>query len=127
MATVFVVGAARVLTKSTLPQVVDAWGRTWELIPFTMQMALIIITGFVLATSRPMQRLIQKIAGWPQSPRAAVALVAIFAMASSWINWGFSTIFSAMLGLEVARRVPRVDYRALAAASFMGVGSIDKA
>ena len=125
MATVFVVGAARVLTKSTLPQVVDAWGRGfWELIPFTMQMALIIITGFVLATSRPMQRLIQKIAGWPQSPRAAVALVAIFAMASSWINWGFSTIFSAMLGLEVARRVPRVDYRALAAASFMGVGSI---
>jgi short-chain fatty acids transporter len=125
MATAFVVGAAWALTRSTLPQVVDAWGRGfWELIPFTMQMALIIITGFVLATSRPMQRLIQKIAGWPQSPRAAVALVAIFAMASAWVNWGFSTIFTAMLGLEVARRVPRADYRALAAASFMGVGSV---
>jgi len=125
MATVFVVAAAWGATKSTIPQVVDAWGRGfWELIPFTMQMALIIITGYVLATSGPMQRLIRKIAGWPNSPRSAVALVAIFAMASAWVNWGFSTIFSAMLGLEVARRVPRADYRALAAASFMGVGSI---
>jgi len=125
MATVFVVGAAWVATKSTMPQVVDAWGRGfWELIPFTMQMALIIITGHVLATSRPMQRFIQRVALWPQSPRAAVVLVTLFALASSWINWGFSLIFSAMLGREVARRVAGVDYRALAAASFMGMGSI---
>jgi short-chain fatty acids transporter len=33
-------------------------------------------------------------------------------------------IFSAVLAREVARRVPRVDYRALAAATFLGLGSI---
>jgi short-chain fatty acids transporter len=125
VATVFVVVAAKIATKSTFPQVVDAWGRGfWELIPFTMQMALIIITGHVLATSRPMGRLIRMLARWPESPRSAVALVAAFSMATSWINWGFSLIFSAMLGREVARRVKGADYRALAAASFMGVGSV---
>src|SRR5216684_340386 len=51
LATVIVFLAALIATPSTPPQVVDAWGRGfWELIPFTMQMALIIITGHVLAT-----------------------------------------------------------------------------
>ena len=125
LATLAVVAAAKIATTSSLPQVVDAWGHGfWELIPFTMQMALIIITGHVLATSPPMGRMIRTVAGWPRSPRAAVALVALFAMASAWINWGFSTIFSAVLAREVARRVSGVDYRALAAASVLGAGSI---
>src|SRR5205809_390116 len=42
----------------------------------------------------------------------------------SWLNWGFSLIFSAVLAREVARRVDDVDYRALAAATFLGLGSI---
>ena len=47
-------------------------------------------------------------------------MVAFFAMASSWLNWGFSLIFSAMLAKEVARRMPSVDYRAAAASSGTG-------
>jgi short-chain fatty acids transporter len=124
-ATVIVVTAAFTWTQSTAGQIIDAWGAGfWGLIPFTMQMSLVIITGHVLATSAPMRRVIHAIAGWPQTPRGAVALVAFFAMASSWFNWGFSLIFSAVLAREVARRVPRVDYRALAAATFLGLGSI---
>lgn len=125
LATVLVVGAAWGVTGTSIGGIVDAWGRGfWELIPFTLQMALIIITGHVLATSPPMQRLIRAIAGWPTSPRGAVALVTVFALTTSWVNWGFSLIFSAVLALEVARRVEGVDYRALAAASFLGLGSV---
>ena len=32
----------------------------------------------------------------PQSPKAAVVTVALFAMTSSWFNWGFSLAFSAV-------------------------------
>jgi short-chain fatty acids transporter len=125
IATVVVFVAGLAATPSTLFEVVDAWGRGfWDLIPFTMQMALVIITGHVLATSRPMGRLIRAVASWPTTPRGAVALVAFFAMASSWLNWGFSLVFSAVLAIEVARRVKDVDYRALAASSFLGAGSI---
>lgn len=125
VATLLVVCAGVVATPSTLTQVVDAWGRGfWELIPFTLQMSLVIITGHVLATSPPMGRLIRNAAGWPRTPRAAVAMVTLFALVSSWFNWGFSLVFSAVLALEVARRVEGVDYRALAAASFLGLGSI---
>jgi len=125
LATFFVLGAAFTTTPSALTEIVDAWGRGfWELIPFTLQMALIIITGHVLATSPPMGRVIRTIAGWPRSPRGAVALVTAFTLAASWINWGFSLVFGAVLAIEVARRVKDVDYRALAAASVLGLGSI---
>ena len=121
LATVLVFIAALVWTPSSPFQVIDAWGSGfWDLIPFTLQMSLVIITGHVLATSRPMGRVIRTIAGWPSTPRAAVALVTFFALASSWFNWGFSLIFSAVLAREVARRVRGIDYRALAAASFSG-------
>jgi short-chain fatty acids transporter len=123
--TLLVFIAALAATASSPAQVVDAWGRGfWDLIPFTLQMALVIITGHVLATSRPMRAVIERVAGWPRTPRDAVALVTFFALASSWINWGFSLVFSAVLAREVARRVERVDYRAVAAAAFLGLGSI---
>ena len=125
LATVIVFVAAITATASTLPQIVDAWGNGfWDLIPFTLQMSLIIITGHVLATSAAMGHVIRAIARWPTTPRGAVALVTFFALVSSWFNWGFSLIFSAVLAREVARRVAGVDYRALAAASFLGLGSI---
>jgi short-chain fatty acids transporter len=87
-------------------------------------MSLIIITGHVLATSQPMGRVIRAIAGWPTTPRGAVALVTFVTLAASWFNWGFSLVFGAVLAREVARRVDGVDYRALAAASVLGLGSI---
>ena len=125
LATVIVVVAGLTATPSTIGQVVDAWGRGfWDLIPFTLQMALVIITGHVLATSAPMRHAIRAVAGWPGTPKGAVALVTGFALASSWVNWGFSLIFSAVLAREVARRIEGVDYRALAAASFLGLGSV---
>ena len=87
-------------------------------------MSLIIITGHVLATSAPMGRRSARSPAWPTTPRGAVALVTFFALVTSWFNWGFSLIFSAVLAREVARRVEGVDYRALAAASMLGLGSI---
>lgn len=125
IATVLVVVAALLWTPSPAGQIIDAWGNGfWDLIPFTLQMALIIITGHVLATSAPMGRAIRAIASWPSTPKGAVVLVTLFALVTSWFNWGFSLVFSAVLGREVARRVRGVDYRALGAASVLGLGSI---
>jgi len=124
LATVIVVAAALLLTPSSAGQVVDAWGRGfWDLIAFTLQMALVIITGHVLATSPPMMNMVRTIAAWPSSPRGAVVLVTLFALMTSWFNWGFSLVFSAVLAREIVKRV-EVDYRAIAAASFLGLGSI---
>jgi short-chain fatty acids transporter len=122
----FVVVAAALFTTEVKPgEIIKIWGDGfWELLGFTMQMAMIIITGYVVATAPVVYRVIAALAALPRSPRAAVAMVALFSMVSSWFNWGFSLIFSAMLAKEVARGMRDVDYRALCASTFMGLGSV---
>src|SRR5215213_5256739 len=75
----------------------------WSLVNFTMQMALVIIGGFVLARSPPVARLTSALAAIPKTPRGAVAFVAAFAMLSSLISWGLSRIFTGLLVREITR------------------------
>jgi short-chain fatty acids transporter len=104
---------------------VDAWGvGFWSLITFTLQMAMIIIGGYAVATSGPVARLITRLARVPKTPRTAVAFVAAVAMLASYLNWAFSLIFAAILAREVARNVPKADYRALGAMAFLGLGTV---
>ena len=98
-------------------------GGFWVLVPFTMQMALVIVGGFVVATSPPLARLIRALASIPRTPRAAVAFVAFFGMASSLLSWGLSLVFTGLLVREIVSRV-RVDYRAIGAAAYLGLGSV---
>src|SRR3989475_10156778 len=65
VATLIVVVAGVAFTPAGLPPGVDAWGKGfWELIPFTLQKALIIITGPGLRTPQPGGRVISRVAGW---------------------------------------------------------------
>ncbi len=96
----------------------------WSLVNFTMQMALVIIGGFVVASSPPVARLTARLAAVPKTSRGAVAFVAAFAMLSSLISWGLSLIFTGLLVREITRRNERVDYRAIGAAAYLGLGSV---
>ena len=106
-------------------RVVTAFGEGfWQLVPFTMQMALIIIGGFVVATSPPAHRVIERLASVPKTPRGAIAFVALFSMLTSLVSWGFSLIITGLLVREVVRRIDRVDFRALGGAAYLGLGSV---
>jgi len=96
----------------------------WILIPFTMQMALIIISGYVVATTPAVYWLIQKVAGITTKPRQAIAWVAFFSMATSLISWGLSLIFSGLLVREMSRKIEGLDYRAAGAAAYLGLGAV---
>src|ERR1044072_1544223 len=62
----------------------------WSLVNFTMQMAIVIVGGFVSWSSPPVAPLTRRLASIPKTPRGAVAFVAAFAMLSSLISWGLS-------------------------------------
>jgi short-chain fatty acids transporter len=100
----------------------------WSLVTFTMQMAMVIIGGFVVASSPPVAALTRRLAAIPKSARGAVAFVAAFAMLSSLISWGLSLIFTGLLVREITKsleeRGVRVDYRAIGAAAYLGLGSV---
>ena len=95
----------------------------WTLVPFTMQMVMIIIGGYVVATTPLVSRLIAALARVPRSGRSAIALIALFSMLTSLISWGLSLIFSGLLTRELAARVKGMDYRAAGAAAYLGLGA----
>lgn len=104
---------------------VDAWGKGfWSLIEFTLQMAMIIIGGYAVAVSRPMASLITRLARLPRTPRAAIAFTAAVAMLTAYLNWAFSLVFTAILAREIARVIRGVDYRAIGAMAFLGLGTV---
>ena len=97
----------------------------WSLIPFTMQIAFVVIGGYVVASSPPAMWLIEKIARVPGNGRTAVCFVALISMGSSLLNWGFSMVFSGLLVRALARRTDlTMDYRAAGAAAYLGLGSV---
>ena len=96
----------------------------WALIPFTMQMVMIIIGGYVVASTPAVYWLIRRLAGIPKTPRGAIALVALFSMLTSLISWGLSLIFSGLFVRELTARVKGMDYRAAGAAAYLGLGAV---
>lgn len=104
---------------------IQAWGKGfWELLAFAMQMCLIMMTGYILACSPPVRRLLNGLSGWanPEKPWQAILVMSLFSMIMAWLNWGLSLIASAMLALFIVRRNPKVDYRLLVAAAYLGLG-----
>ena len=96
----------------------------WSLVPFTMQMVMIIIGGYVLASTPVVHRFIRWLATIPKNGRTAVAMIALFSMLTSLISWGLSLIFSGLLTREMARRVKGMDYRAAGGAAYLGLGAV---
>ncbi|MGB6064467.1 MAG: TIGR00366 family protein [Desulfomonilaceae bacterium] len=119
---VFVVGL--LIGEKPYTLAIEGGREFWVLIPFTMQMAMIIIGGYVLASTPAVYWLIQRLAAVPSTPRGAVAFVAFFSMLTSLISWGFSLIFSGLLVREIVRRMDGIDYRAIGASAYLGLGSI---
>lgn len=121
---VLVFGAALACGESAA-RLVEVFGTSfWDLNNFIVQMMLVIVGGFTVATSPPVHRLIERLAEVPRTPRGAVAFVAVVAMASSLLSWGLSLVVTGLLVREICRRIDRVDYRAIGAAAYLGLGSV---
>jgi len=118
----FVLGI--VFTKSTMFQLVQYWGNGfWVLLSFAMQMCLIIMTGYILATTPLVSRFLNFLAGLPKSPKGAIALMAIVSMGLAWINWGLSIVGSAVFVRFMVKKQRNVDYRLLVATAYLGLGT----
>jgi short-chain fatty acids transporter len=124
IAVAIVCAGALALGRSPAEISVDFGKSFWNLIPFTMQMAFVVIGGYIVAVSAPVRRVIDVLARFPKSPKVAVAYVACLAIMASLISWGFSMIFASILMREISQRVSGVDYRAMGAAGYLGLGSV---
>lgn len=118
--TLVVLISAVVAEQKTPLEVINYWGDGfWALLSFSMQMLLVLVAGFMLASSPPIKKLLDGIAGFAKSASQAIILVTLVSLAASWINWGFGLVVGALFAKALARKV-RVDYRLLVASAYSG-------
>lgn len=102
-------------------QMAMAWGSgVWGLLAFSMQMALVVVTGTAFATAPIVKKALEAIAKLAKTPAQGVALVVLVSGIANFLNWGFGLIVGALLGRAVARQLKDVDYRMLIAAGYSG-------
>lgn len=123
---VIIVSFAAICIGAPVQDVASSFGNGfWSLIPFTLQMTMLIIVGYVVSVSAPVKKLIQMMARIPHSGRSAIVLVATTSLLISLVNWAVSTILTALLVIALAKRKElNMDYRAAAAAAIIGMGAI---
>ncbi|HKT29144.1 short-chain fatty acid transporter [Dyella sp.] len=122
-----IVVAIAVLAFGATPAItVNAFGDGfWSLIPFTMQMAFVVIGGYVVASAPIVARFIDVLARVPRTGRSAICFVGLISMLASLLSWGFSLVFGGLLVRALARREAlRMDYRAAGAAAYLGLGAV---
>jgi short-chain fatty acids transporter len=108
-------------TESSTAQVFDAWyDGLWSIMPFAMQMALILSTGVALARAPLVKRLLQRLAAIPRRQTGAAITVFLVAAIGCWFHWGFGLVVGALLAREIAKRLREVDFSFLVAAAYMG-------
>ncbi|MDB6178467.1 TIGR00366 family protein [Paracoccus sp. Z330] len=120
--------AALALTDSTAVQLIDArYDGFWNLLSFAMQMVLIVITGYGLATATAtvVQRGLRWLADRPQTASGAIITCFLTTGMLAFLHWGVALVIGAFLAGAVAyssrRRKLGAHFPLIVAAAYGGL------
>ncbi|MFC3039820.1 short-chain fatty acid transporter [Virgibacillus xinjiangensis] len=120
--TIVVYVAGVLFTASGPVEMVEHWGSGfWDLLAFAMQMSLVVVTGYILASAPVIRRALGRLSMLANTPVQAIMLVTFVALVACLINYGFGLVVGALFAIHVAKRVPSVDYRLLIASAYSGM------
>lgn len=112
--------AFAVAPKGTPSDVLTGWyDGVFKIASFAFLVALTLVTGHALSTSKPVSKLLSATADLATSPGGAMVLTVFVALISTLLNWAFGLVVTALFAREVAKRV-RVDFAWLVAAAYAG-------
>lgn len=100
---------------------VQYWGKGYSsLFVFGMQMVLVLLTGYVLALSPFVKKIMEKITDIPKTPSQALGITAAVSLIACYFNWGFGLVIGAILAKEMGRKVKGIHFPLLVAAAYGG-------
>ncbi|HCS60403.1 MAG TPA: serine--pyruvate aminotransferase [Microbacterium sp.] len=123
--TLIVAILAMTLTQTSPVDVVKGWGDGLSgLLAFMTQMCLILLLGYMLANTRPVQKLLRWLARVPSNAGFAYVFVFVIAAVASLITWGLGLIVGTLLAREIAvearKRGLKVHFPLLVASGYSG-------
>ncbi|MCY4027485.1 MAG: TIGR00366 family protein [Acidobacteria bacterium] len=125
--TVAAIGLAMLGAGASLNESVLAWGNgMWALLELGMQFSIAMIAAHACVSSRPVFRLLDRLASLPDPnrPVQAIALIGAYSLVTAYMNWALSVVASALFVPFLARRNPKADIRLVIAAAYVGIGTI---
>jgi short-chain fatty acids transporter len=92
---------------------------------FAIQMMLMLLLGHVLALSKPIDKLINKILPFCKNNAKSALLVTLFTLLISWFNWGLGLVFGAIFCKKImdyaAKSSIALNYGLIGAAGYSGL------
>ncbi|MFC4870643.1 TIGR00366 family protein [Negadavirga shengliensis] len=117
--TILVVLLALIYTPSGPLTVLEAWYTGfWDLLDFGMQMVLILVTGFAIALSPPIQKGVDHLSKWLSSPTKVYLGVMLFGALFTLVSWSW-IVMTALLARQLAEKVEGIDYPYLVACVYL--------
>jgi short-chain fatty acids transporter len=104
-----------------------AWGDgVWVLLTLAMQFTIAMVAAHACVSSRPVFRLLDRLASLPDpaKPAQAVLLAGAFSLVTAYLNWALCLVACALFVPFVCRRNPRADVRVVIAAAYIGLGTV---
>lgn len=106
--------------QNPLDAVANWGGGFWDLLAFTTQMAVILATGFVLANSPVVDRLLDRIVTHVHTPKAAVVVATLVGGIGSYLNWGFGLVIGGVVARKLATEIKGIHYPLIIASAYSG-------
>ncbi|MGI3167617.1 short-chain fatty acid transporter [Pseudooceanicola sp. C21-150M6] len=96
------------------------WGAGFsKLFTFGMQMVLVLLTGYVLAMTPPVQAMLTGLTNMASTPKQALVITIVTSFICYYLNWGFGMVAGAILAREMGRRVA-IHFPLIVAAAYGG-------
>ena len=95
-------------------------GSAWDLLAFSMQIAMLLLTGYMLANTPLVDRGLNALASRVTNPRVAVAIATFAGALGTWLNVGFGLVIGVVLARKLAKTVPGLHYPLAVAGGYAG-------
>ena len=119
--TLVVFALATAMTPHSPFVLIEFWGKDfWGLHTFAMQMVFVLISGHMLATAPIIKKCLTKLTECVHAERNAIIIISLFSIITCWINWGFGLIVSALMAIEFAKRLKKVNFGLFIATAYSG-------
>lgn len=119
--TIFVLLCGIFFKGYTYLEMIRFWGDGfWNLLQFSMQMCLVLVTGLALAKSNPVSKFLLSLSNIPKNQTQSVLLLTFISYSSCFINWGFGLVVSALFAVALFKKTFNKNFGLLVAMAYSG-------
>lgn len=108
----FATGSPFIFNTEEKTSILNAWTEGfWVLLTFSMQMTLVMVTGYVVANVGIIKKGLVKIASLPGTEFQATLMALVVTGFMAWVHWGLGTMAGIVLGQQILLQAKKKGYK----------------